>query len=163
LASDLDGFDSMVDLAVIRIGGYEGKENIRRSLAFACAHVRAGGAILVVTHMKRGAKTQMAMLAEMCGNAETLERGSGGFRMLPDLQPRAILDFGCGYGVMGVVLARRFPAVMVTMVDIDVGAVQLARQNAELNGVDARTRVVLSDGLRELPGERFDLAVIHFP
>lgn len=218
LASDLPGFNSMVDLAVIRVGGYEGKENIRRAFAFACTHVRSGGAVVVVTHVKRGAKTQLAMLEEICGNAEILERGSGGFRILqakppeglssaappdavvtqiaeeirgerfefitnasvfskeridpgsrllleivPDVPVKLILDIGCGYGVMGIVLARRFPDAAVTMVDIDVGAVELARRNAQRNGVSERTRVVLSDGLRELSGERFDLAVIHFP
>lgn len=219
LASDLPGFDSMVDLAVIRVGGYEGKENIRRALAFACTHVRSGGAVVVVTHVKRGAKTQMAMLEEICGNAEIVERGSGGFRILqakppeglssaappedagmtqiaeeirgerfefvtnasvfskdrvdpgsrllleivPDVPVKSILDVGCGYGVMGIVLARRFPDAAVTMLDIDVGAVELARRNAERNGVGERTSVILSDGLRELPGQRFDLAVIHFP
>jgi 16S rRNA (guanine1207-N2)-methyltransferase len=217
LANAVSAFEGKVDLAVIRVGGYEGKENIRRNVAFACAHVRPEGAVLMMTHTKRGAKTQLAMLEEICGNAETVERGSGGFRILqarpaatsaaapaevatfriaeelggerfefatnasvfskeridpgsrllleilPDVHARAILDFGCGYGVMGIVLAKRFPEAAVTMIDIDVGAVELARQNAELNGVADRTRVVLSDGLRDLPGQRFDLAVIHFP
>jgi 16S rRNA (guanine1207-N2)-methyltransferase len=64
---------------------------------------------------------------------------------LPAMSPRSILDFGCGYGVMGIVLAQRFPLSRVTMVDIDLTAVDLAATNARV------------------PDARFDLAVLHFP
>jgi 16S rRNA (guanine1207-N2)-methyltransferase len=95
------------------------------------------------------------------------ERVDAGTRHLlesiPVQSPTRILDFGCGYGVMGIVLARRFPASRVVMLEVDLAAVELARTNVVRNGVADRTRVVLSDGLKEIPEERFDLAVMHFP
>lgn len=216
--TDFDALDARIDTAIVRVSGFEGKESIRRRLQSAIRRLDSGGKVVLLTHTKRGANTQLALLREVFGNGDVAARGGGGFRVLaghmtsaararpddappapdvvetiagekvrfatnaavfsreridpgtrllletiPALAPASILDFGCGYGVMGIVLARRFPASRVTMIDIDVAAVELARVNAELNGVADRTRVVLSDGLRELPGDRFDLAVMHFP
>lgn len=76
---------------------------------------------------------------------------------------RNILDLGCGYGPLGIVLARCHPEVLVTMVDVDLRAVSLAEINARLNEVASRTSAILSYGLRGLEGARFDLAVTHFP
>lgn len=76
--------------------------------------------------------------------------------------PAEILDLGCGYGVMGIVLARLYPDSLVTLIDIDAQAVELSRLNSVLNDTP-NTRVVLSDGLQEVRSERFDLAVTHFP
>lgn len=217
---DFDAIDGLVEVAILRIGGYEGKEMIRRRLQSATRRIELGGTAVVLTHTKRGASTQLAMLRELFGNGEIVARGGGGFRILaarltaetmrtpttatpcgeshiseevlgesfefvtspavfsrdridsgtrllletlPPVSPRTILDFGCGYGVMGIVLARRSPSSRVTMIDVDVAAVDLARANAALNRVDERTRIVLSDGLTQLSGERFDLAVTHFP
>ena len=64
---------------------------------------------------------------------------------------------------MGIVLARLLPASRIVMVDVDVAAIAASRENAVLNKVDDRTRAVLSDGLKQIPEERFDLAVTHFP
>ncbi|HET7232361.1 MAG TPA: methyltransferase [Longimicrobium sp.] len=74
-----------------------------------------------------------------------------------------LLDIGCGYGPIGIVLARVHPALAVTMVDVEVEAVRFAAANAVENGVAERARVVLSDGLRAIRGETFDLVVTHFP
>jgi 16S rRNA (guanine1207-N2)-methyltransferase len=84
---------------------------------------------------------------------ETLETGGA----------RRLLDLGCGYGPIAIVLARLHPELRATMVDVEVEAVRLAEANAHLNGVDARVRAVLSDGLKAIPGERFDLVLTHFP
>jgi 16S rRNA (guanine1207-N2)-methyltransferase len=56
----------------------------------------------------------------------------------------ALLDLGCGYGAVGIVLAARMPGGRVTMVDSNARAVALAQENALLNGV-AIASVVLSD------------------
>jgi len=44
-----------------------------------------------------------------------------------------ILDIGCGYGAVGTAAAVLNPNLHVAMVDINIRAVRLARQNAELN------------------------------
>ena len=46
-----------------------------------------------------------------------------------------ILDMGCGYGVLGIVLAKILSA-KVDMVDVNHRAMHLAKRNAKLNGVD---------------------------
>lgn len=46
-----------------------------------------------------------------------------------------ILDLGCGYGVVGIVLKRIFPACEPTSVDVNPRAVELAKLNYPLNDV----------------------------
>lgn len=48
----------------------------------------------------------------------------------------SLLDLGCGYGPLGLTLAKAFD-LDVTMVDINNRALELAQQNAEKNGVKA--------------------------
>ncbi|MFS9079808.1 class I SAM-dependent methyltransferase [Streptococcus mitis] len=47
-----------------------------------------------------------------------------------------VLDVGCGYGPLGLSLAKAY-GVQATMVDINNRALDLARQNAERNKVEA--------------------------
>jgi 16S rRNA G1207 methylase RsmC len=47
----------------------------------------------------------------------------------------AVLDLGCGYGAVGIVAAASKPRLRVTMTDVNMRAVRLARQNIELNKV----------------------------
>ena len=46
-----------------------------------------------------------------------------------------ILDMGCGYGVLGIMLAKILSA-KVDMVDVNHRAMHLTKRNAKLNGVD---------------------------
>ncbi|MCA1032753.1 class I SAM-dependent methyltransferase [Bacillus timonensis] len=46
-----------------------------------------------------------------------------------------VLDVGCGYGPIGLTTAKENPEVHVDMVDINERAVNLATENAKLNGV----------------------------
>lgn len=48
-----------------------------------------------------------------------------------------VLDVGCGYGPLGLSLVKAY-GVQATMVDINNRALDLARQNAERNKVEAR-------------------------
>lgn len=48
-----------------------------------------------------------------------------------------LLDVGCGYGALGLTLAKAF-GVDASMVDVNQRALDLARQNAEKNQVSAR-------------------------
>ena len=49
-------------------------------------------------------------------------------------QGETVLDVGCGYGPLGLSLAKAY-GVQATMVDINNRALDLARQNAERNKV----------------------------
>ncbi|MBF0780175.1 MULTISPECIES: class I SAM-dependent methyltransferase [unclassified Granulicatella] len=46
-----------------------------------------------------------------------------------------ILDVGCGYGPIGITLAKYYPDKFIQMVDINERAVHLANKNIELNTV----------------------------
>ena len=46
-----------------------------------------------------------------------------------------VLDIGCGYGVIGIVLAKTFPAIQVCMTDVNPTAVELSQKNIVLNDV----------------------------
>lgn len=63
-------------------------------------------------------------------------------------QEGVVLDLGCGYGAIGVALAKINPKLRVYMVDINPEAVRLAERNAERNGVSDRV-VVLRSNLYE--------------
>jgi len=45
-----------------------------------------------------------------------------------------VLDIGCGYGAVGIAAASLYPKLNVTMTDVNMRAVRLARRNSELNG-----------------------------
>lgn len=60
---------------------------------------------------------------------------------------RRVLDLGCGSGVLAIAAARMAPAARVLAVDNDPVAVAIARQNARLNRVSGRVRVLQADGL----------------
>lgn len=49
---------------------------------------------------------------------------------------QTLLDVGCGYGPLGISLAK-VQGLKVTMVDVNNRALDLAKQNAERNGVEA--------------------------
>ena len=80
----------------------------------------------------------------------------------PATPPTRILDLGCGCGVIGITLARRFPAATVIMADKDLLAVRYARHNAVLNAT-TNTSVVGSVGLETVPPGPYDLIVANVP
>jgi len=73
------------------------------------------------------------------------------------------LDLGCGYGAIGVTLARLAPRGRTLLVDKDFVAVEYARRNAELNGVtNAEAR--LSNAFSHVePERRFDVIAANIP
>ncbi|HWK24050.1 MAG TPA: class I SAM-dependent methyltransferase [Ureibacillus sp.] len=64
---------------------------------------------------------------------------------LPEIEG-AILDVGCGYGPIGLSIAKQNPDRVVYMMDINERAVALSKKNAEINGVQ-NVRIFESDGL----------------
>ncbi|MFN4180089.1 MAG: class I SAM-dependent methyltransferase [Armatimonadota bacterium] len=74
-----------------------------------------------------------------------------------------VLDWGCGYGAIGIAIAATNPKLTVWMVDINERAVVLARRNAKLNKVK-NVMVLKSDGFNALPKDlRFDLIITNPP
>jgi 16S rRNA (guanine1207-N2)-methyltransferase len=76
--------------------------------------------------------------------------------------PGQILDLGCGCGVIGICMARRYPEAQVVLADKDLLAVRYARHNAALNGVTNIT-VLGSIGLSDVPPGPYDLILSNIP
>ena len=73
------------------------------------------------------------------------------------------LDLGCGYGPIGLALARHCSKGQVHMVDKDFVAVELANYNAKNNGIN-NAKAYLSDAFTHVPNEiRFDQIVSNIP
>ena len=71
------------------------------------------------------------------------------------------LDFGCGYGPIGIAFSHYFDRV--EMVDADVRVLELCKRNIELNGVKNAT-VALSDCLIDYPcKEKFSVVLSNPP
>ena len=72
-----------------------------------------------------------------------------------------VLDVGCGYGPIGVVLKGLNPTATLHMVDRDALAVGYASQNALLNGIDNATYGSL--GFDDVEDRDFDLIAANIP
>ena len=73
------------------------------------------------------------------------------------------LDLGCGYGPIGILMARIAADGRTTLVDKDFVAVEYAEANAKRNGV-SNFRALLSDGFSAVPAEQqFDLVASNLP
>jgi 16S rRNA G1207 methylase RsmC len=60
-----------------------------------------------------------------------------------------ILDVGCGYGVIGIVIAKLNPSLKVYMVDINEEAVRVAKRNVIRNGLTEDRVIVLQGDVYE--------------
>jgi len=73
-----------------------------------------------------------------------------------------VLDLGCGWGVVGVYAAKLVGAKNVTMSDVDPAAVELARENARINGVP-EIQIIQSDGFAGIDGAGYALILSNPP
>ena len=99
-------------------------------------------------------------------DAGVISRGEldQGTRLLLDALPELsgdVLDLGCGWGAIGVSLAKANPACRVVMADVNRRALEWAKANLSRNGVSARC--VESDGMAALSDLRFDAVVTNPP
>lgn len=74
----------------------------------------------------------------------------------------ATLDLGCGYGALGLTIAKLTPDGEVHLVDRDFVAIGFAEKNARLNGLD-NCRVYLSNAFDRVPNMLFDNVVSNLP
>ena len=72
------------------------------------------------------------------------------------------LDLGCGYGVLGLCMARAAPQGRTLMVDKDFVAVEYAERNRVRNRID-NASCLLSNGFDQIPKQRFDVIVSNIP
>lgn len=97
-------------------------------------------------------------------SARAIDQGTA--LLLRELEPappqRRVLDFGCGYGALGLTLAARWPEAEVALVDSDLRAVEATRANIAANHLTNAT-AALSPGLRDVDGDPYDLIVANLP
>ena len=74
----------------------------------------------------------------------------------------AILDMGCGSGVLGLTLAAEKPAARVTLADLSPDALALSAENAEALEIP-NVEFVASDLFSGLGDRSFDLIVANLP
>jgi 16S rRNA (guanine1207-N2)-methyltransferase len=100
---------------------------------------------------------------EVWGHELTLVSGAGVFSrghldhatavLFRETEPPAqgqFLDLGCGYGVIGLAIARAVPLANVTAVDVNERALALANENARALGVEGRFVACLPEAV---PGD----------
>lgn len=78
-------------------------------------------------------------------------------------QEGTVLDLGCGYGVIGIVIAKLNPKLKVYMVDINKRAVELAKLNAKLNNVEKQVIVLHGDLYEPVKDIKFNLIITNPP
>jgi len=72
------------------------------------------------------------------------------------------LDLGCGYGPLGLTLARLAPQGTSVLVDKDFVAIDYSRKNADINSI-TNTEIFLSNGFAQIGDRHFDLIVSNLP
>ena len=73
-----------------------------------------------------------------------------------------IVDVGCGYGPIGLAVAKESARRQVVMVDINRRAVELAQKNARLNDIH-NVKVIESNLLEAVKGKPFDAVLTNPP
>ena len=72
------------------------------------------------------------------------------------------LDLGCGYGPLGLTMAKMAPNGKTTLVDKDFKAVEYSNKNAELNQIN-NAEALLSNGFDQIRDRKFDIVVSNVP
>ncbi|MBL7215529.1 MAG: class I SAM-dependent methyltransferase [Phycisphaerae bacterium] len=79
-----------------------------------------------------------------------IEKEIFGYLSQKDCENKRILDFGCGAGASGTILARMFPKASIVGVDLDPKLVSLAKLRAEYYGL-SHLKFYCSPSGKELP------------
>ena len=73
---------------------------------------------------------------------------------------KALIDLGCGSGAIGISIKKVFPDLDVTLVDISKDALEVAKENMELNNISCN--LIESDMWSNIDG-KFDIIVSNPP
>ena len=82
--------------------------------------------------------------------------------LLPLDLGKDILDLGCGYGTIGLTLAKAHEEARITLADINSRAVALCKRNAELLNLSPRVTILQSDIYEKIEGP-YDSIVVNPP
>lgn len=82
-------------------------------------------------------------------------------KTLPEMGEKKILDVGCGYGPIGLTIAKMNPKSKVHMIDINERAIELAFKNKMLNAVE-NVEIFVSN-IYENVHQNYDIIVTNPP
>ena len=74
---------------------------------------------------------------------------------------KTLLDVGCGYGTIGLTIAKTNPHIAVEMVDVNDRAIKLSLKNKELNGIN--NAEIFVSNIYENIRKKYDLIVSNPP
>ena len=81
---------------------------------------------------------------------------------LPELRDvKSVLDVGCGVGILGICIKSKYKDVKLMMIDVNDRALNLAKENTKLNGIN--DCVIVKSNLYENVNEKFDCIVSNPP
>ncbi|MDF2676738.1 MAG: class SAM-dependent methyltransferase [Bacillota bacterium] len=73
-----------------------------------------------------------------------------------------ILDMGCGYGPIGVILANLIKQSKITMADVNERALELCAMNAKENNVENKIKIINSSAYENI-NDNYDMIVTNPP
>ena len=73
-----------------------------------------------------------------------------------------VADIGCGYGVISIFLAKKYPTFKFTMVDVNNRVLELSKKNIELNKIENEVEVLESSSFDNVEGN-FDIVLTNPP
>ncbi|MCX7736200.1 MAG: peptide chain release factor N(5)-glutamine methyltransferase [Candidatus Kapabacteria bacterium] len=74
-----------------------------------------------------------------------------------------VLDIGTGSGCIAISLAKKYPNINFTAIDINPNSLQLAKENAIYNDVENSMNFLNLDILTNVPDEKYDLVISNPP
>jgi len=117
---------------------------------------------LIIKTKIKGFEIQLKTM-ERLFSPKSVDRGTLAMLSVLDLnEGDKVLDLGCGYGIVGIYAAKVIGANNVVMTDIDGIAVELAKENAELNGVSP-IKVIKGDAYECVEDNDFTVILINPP
>ncbi|WP_160725580.1 class I SAM-dependent methyltransferase [Bacillus sp. USDA818B3_A] len=81
--------------------------------------------------------------------------------IMPDVEGH-VLDVGCGYGPIGLSIAKDFGNRIVHMIDVNQRAIELAKENASINHI-TNVDIYESDRLLNVKGDHFAAVLTNPP
>ncbi len=151
-----------------RVGPIEFSDAARHCTLFEARATETGSAVSLDGWEKRyqvpagGGTIDVVTLPGVFSHGRLDEGTAFLLRHLPASIAGTVLDFGCGSGVIGAVIASGNPACEVTLVDSNAFALVAAQRTFSVNGLTPR-EVRPVGSLDDVGNQRFDLIVTNPP